>query len=122
MEPIDPRYLPDGWIAQVIAKDQPEYVPLPCIRNPKDEHGTVVTRWVLDDQERDAIAKGGDLYLELWTFNRPLQPVKLAAFLPDVETPMTRSWRGRFRAWWARRPRLKPYQGVYGGPEVNETT
>lgn len=56
------------------AKEQPEYLPLPSLRSPA---GKVMTRWEFTPEERELIADGADLYLTLWTFNQPLQPVQL---------------------------------------------
>lgn len=61
------------------AKDQPEYIPLPCW---KGEDGMVVTRWRLTWKERLLVAIGGSLWLTMLTFNHPLQPVKLSAQCP----------------------------------------
>lgn len=58
----------------VFAKDQPQYRPLPVHRTPD---GVLLSRWKLTDQEREAIAHGADLFLMNWTFNQPLQPVRI---------------------------------------------
>ena len=70
-----------GWNLEVttFAKDQPEYVPLPSHRTPD---GTVTTRWRLTWKERLLVAFGGSLWLQVLTFNRALQPVKLSAECP----------------------------------------
>lgn len=56
----------------VYAADQPEYQPLPVWKKPQ---GEVVSRWRLTWRERLAILLGRDLYLEVLTFGRPLQPL-----------------------------------------------
>ena len=56
----------------VYAKDQPEYKPLPTIRNSK---GMVLSRWKMSDAEREAVVAGADVFLTCWTFNQPLQPI-----------------------------------------------
>ena len=58
----------------VFAADQPEYIPLPVWRKPG---GEVVSRWRLSWRERIAALMGRPLYIEVLTFNRPLQPVYL---------------------------------------------
>lgn len=58
----------------VYAKDQPEYIPLPVLRN---RNGVLLSRWVLTDEERKEIARGADIFLSNWTFNQPLQPVRI---------------------------------------------
>lgn len=61
------------------AKDQPEYIPLPSHRQPG---GTVTTRWRLSWKERLLVVFGGSIWLQVLTFNEPLQPVKLTAECP----------------------------------------
>lgn len=56
----------------VFAEDQPEYEPLPA---KKDSDGTITTCWELTPEEREIIANGGNLWLRILTFNKPLQPV-----------------------------------------------
>ena len=75
MTPVSPVLTPEFQDLEVVyAKDQPEYTPLPVIRN-KD--GIVLSRWSLTQEERDAVARGEDIYLYNCTFNHPLQPVRL---------------------------------------------
>ena len=59
----------------VYAKDQPEYLPL---RTLKSQSGVVLSRWTLTEEQRQAIANGADVFLELHTFNKPLQPIRMA--------------------------------------------
>lgn len=61
----------------IIAKDQPQYQPLPAIRLPD---GEVITCWELTKEEIEIIKTTGKLYLKQLTFNKPLQPI-----LPMVE-------------------------------------
>lgn len=71
---IDPALVPSGSHAVIIAKDQPEYTPLPSVRTPD---GRVITRWSPTVAERSAILRGEDLFLTILTFHTPLQPVLL---------------------------------------------
>lgn len=75
MEPTTP-VLNETYQSQekVYAKDQPQYKPLPTHRS-KD--GIVLSRWTLTESERVAVASGSDLFLYNWTFNQPLQPIRL---------------------------------------------
>ncbi len=57
----------------VYAKDQPEYLPLPARRM---ADGTVTTCWALSWRERLALMVSGRFYLDVLTFNHPLQPVR----------------------------------------------
>lgn len=59
---VDPRLVPDGSRAVVIAEHQDEYRDLPSIRTPD---GQVITRWTLTNEERKAILKGEDIYVTL---------------------------------------------------------
>jgi hypothetical protein len=82
MRPITP--VVPGYDLPVVtyAKDQPEYIALPCHRS---EDGTVTTRWRLSWRERLSIFFTGDLWLQVLTFNHRLQPVKLQTTCP-IET------------------------------------
>lgn len=67
----------------VYAKDQPEYLPLPAFRNPS-ERGEVVCCWSLSFVERVRLLFTGRIWLELLSFNRPLQPSFLTTKKSDV--------------------------------------
>jgi hypothetical protein len=76
---LDPK---DGPVVEgmeceevVYAKNQPEYIPL---RTLKSQSGIVLSRWTLTEEQRKEIASGADIYLELHTFNNPLQPIRMA--------------------------------------------
>jgi len=60
----------------VIAKDQPEYLPLPAYQGA--EHGEIITCWELTDEELEDLKKTKKLWLSMWTFGYPLQPVMLS--------------------------------------------
>ena len=59
----------------VMAKDQPEYNPLRVL--PGNE-GERLSRWTLTHEQRQAVADGADIYLELLTFNHPMQAIRMA--------------------------------------------
>lgn len=71
---VAPTRIVDGSAVTYYA-NQPEYIPLPSWRT---ADGTVVTRWRLSWRERLAAFFGCDLYIEILTFNQPLQPVFLS--------------------------------------------
>lgn len=77
MQPISPSMRDDGVpLPEIVyAKDQPEYIPLPVV---KERNGTVTSRWKLTWKERLSVLFGGSIYLQIATFNRPLQPVRLS--------------------------------------------
>lgn len=75
MEPVSPVLGEEFAAYEVIyAADQPEYIPLPVL---KSDNGVLLSRWRLTSEERAAIAGGADILLSSWTFNRPLQPVRV---------------------------------------------
>lgn len=63
----------------VFAKDQPEYLPLPCH---KTEGGMVISCWKLSVWERFKILFTGKLWMIVLTFHKPLQPQ-----LPKIDKP-----------------------------------
>lgn len=65
----------------VLAKDQPEYQPLPVCQVP-DAHGTVISCWQLTWRERWQLLWSGRLWLSQLTFRQLLQPQ-----LPSVQSP-----------------------------------
>lgn len=78
LSPAD-RPVVDGLEAQevVYAKDQPEYIPLRTLRSNTAE-ARVLSRWALTPEQREAVAAGADIYLELLTFGNPLQPILMS--------------------------------------------
>jgi hypothetical protein len=83
----------------VIAKDQPEYTPLPAYRIEFDpqsstledceriRHGELVFCWTLSFVERVKLLFTGRLWHTVLTFNRSLQPQRLEVDRP-VHIPM----------------------------------
>lgn len=69
----EPRYV-------VLAKDQPEYDPLPALIF---ADGKVMTEWKLTEAERDRILRGENIRLWIWTFGHPLQPIALEVTSED---------------------------------------
>lgn len=73
----------------VLAKDQPQYIPLPCAILPGVER-PCVTRWTFTPEERAAIAGGQDLFLEVWLFEdragheNPFPPARMTVGAPVV--------------------------------------
>jgi hypothetical protein len=65
----------------VYAANQSEYQPLPAW---KRQDGRLVTRWRLSWRERFAVLLGRDVYLEVKTFDQPLQPLYPTTSESDV--------------------------------------
>lgn len=74
MKPVAPANLPEGAQLVVIARDQPEYLPLPAAVSPD---GCVMTEWELSAEDLAKVVNGGRVRLWVWTFRQPLQPVML---------------------------------------------
>lgn len=87
MKPISPVI--KGYEEVVYAKDQPEYLSLPAIRQ---SDGCIVTRWQMSWYERIKTLLTGSIYLEVLTFNNPLQPLKMSVDAPEIEN--TDQWQG----------------------------
>jgi len=83
----------------VYAADQPQYNPLRVLRTNTAE-GAVLSRWTLTDVQRDMVAGGGDIYLELLTFGAPLQPIRMAV---GRDVSFSDLARARFPELWRKR-------------------
>lgn len=79
MTPFDTQT--PGMKLRLYAKDQPEYIPLPAR---SDETGRIVVGWKLSWSERISLLLRGKLYLQVLTFNKPLQPLRLDVDAPTV--------------------------------------
>lgn len=71
-----------GYDEVIYAKNQPQYNPLPAIRQ---SDGCIVTRWQMTWRERFKALLTGSIYLEVLTFNAPLQPLKMTTEPPVIE-------------------------------------
>lgn len=61
------------------AKDQPEYLPLHAYRS---DDGEVISCWKLTFGERLKVLFTGKVFLQILTFNKPLQPSKIVISNP----------------------------------------
>lgn len=88
MKPISP-IIPGYEDLEVrIAEDQDEYETLPAL--PLDHGQRILTRWRLTWRERFTALFNGDIYLHVWTFGNPIQPL----FMEVDEPQLSRSDRG----------------------------
>jgi len=71
--PVEPTAHKD-FVFVVIAKNQPEYLPLPAITDGR----YVITKWRMSWRERLSCVFRGHLHLAIKTFGNPLQPIKLS--------------------------------------------
>lgn len=67
----------------VIAKDQPEYIPLPAYLTFNDK-GEIVCCWGLTMRERIRVIFTGRIWHHVLTFSQPLQPQRLSTFKPAM--------------------------------------
>ena len=65
------------------AKDQPEYNPLVAH---KTDDGVVTSCWKLNLKERLGVLFSGKIFLQILTFNKPLQPLKMVVNNPLKST------------------------------------
>ena len=68
----------------MIAKDQPQYKPLPAHQF-RDECGTIACCWQLTFGERIRVLFGGKIWHQIATFGEPLQPQLLSVDKPAME-------------------------------------
>ncbi len=54
----------------IIAKDQPEYMPLPAFKNPDDLKGQVISCWKGNFLDRIIFLFTGKVWLSLLSFNK----------------------------------------------------
>jgi hypothetical protein len=66
----------------VIAKDQPQYRPMPCFINPEDEEGRLICCWKLTLRERLRVLFTGKIWHHILTFRQRLQPQLLSVRSP----------------------------------------
>lgn len=67
----------------ILAKDQPEYIPLPI--NMSKDGMTITSCWELDENDIDDIRRTGKIWLQILTFGEMLQPQLLSINKPEME-------------------------------------
>lgn len=68
----------------VIAKDQPEYEPLPAHVYPNDRAGRITCCWELTDEELADLLRTKRIWHTVMTFGQSLQPQLLQVEKPDM--------------------------------------
>ena len=66
----------------IVAKDQPEYLPLPAYIGDSPE-GEVVSCWKLSWRERLKLLITGRIWVSLWCFYKPVTPLLLTVDKSD---------------------------------------
>lgn len=84
-EPKSPVIVGCEALEHVFGADQPEYVPLPALRSPD---GIVTSRWEFTDEERQMIANGADVFVSVFTFNKPYPPTRVQVLYKESD-PVT---------------------------------
>lgn len=69
----------------IIAKDQPEYLPLPAHQFKNDPEGKIAFCWKLSWHERFEVLCHGVLWHQVLTFHSPLQPQMLGTKKPEMK-------------------------------------
>lgn len=83
MNPVSP-VIPDKEYPEVIvAEHQEEYNNLPGVYLSKGN--ILLTRWELDEKEKQQVQENGFMYLYLFTFGKAITPVILATELVEYE-------------------------------------
>lgn len=73
MRPVSPN---TGAPESVVAEEQDEYMPLSVARYVQEDGVLhLLTRWTLTPEERDAVAKGEDIYVAQLNFGGPMTPL-----------------------------------------------
>jgi hypothetical protein len=67
------------------AADQPEYETLHAWKADGDRQGRIVCLWQLTWRERLRVLWTGQVWHQILTFNKPLQPQVLSAEKPELE-------------------------------------
>lgn len=62
--------------------NQPEFKTLHVLHSPE---GKILTRWQLTPEEREAVAKGADIYFTLVTMNQPVMPMSCQVITPSAD-------------------------------------
>lgn len=71
----------------VIAKDQPQYQPMPAHVFIDDGEGRIACCWRLSFTERLKLLFTGRIWHQVLTFNKALQPQLLSTEKPDMRGP-----------------------------------
>ena len=67
-----------------IAKDQPQYRTLPAFVDPDDPYGHRITCWQVSYRDRLKLLLTGRLWVDVMSFNQPLQPLFFSVNKADV--------------------------------------
>lgn len=82
-------YIEFPEVNEVIAKDQPEYRPIPAhiVRDENGKRppeGPIVALMQFSPEEIEKIKETGQIWISVWTFKNPLQPMLITPFKKDI--------------------------------------
>lgn len=75
---------------KIYALEQAEYIPLRTL--PGENGHSAITRWELTPEQRQAIADGADLMLEVFHFGGPLAPVRMMIAKQENDPKLWNEW------------------------------
>jgi hypothetical protein len=75
----------------ILAKDQPQYTPLPVHVGPPEEGYPMTACLELSEEEKAEIAATGKFWLTQITFGHPFQPIRLSTQNPFVNSEQPQS-------------------------------
>lgn len=83
MKPMEPvlKKIPDDWSEVTYAKDQPQYLPLPTLRN---ADGQVTARWHMTWAEWLRVLLMGDVFVQIHTFNALLASSRVFVYPEQI--------------------------------------
>lgn len=69
----------------VFGASQPEYQPLPALKDDNNPQGTTVVHcWELSEEELLKLIDTRELWVSVLTFNKPIQPIYITVEKSDV--------------------------------------
>jgi hypothetical protein len=81
---------------RIYALEQAEYIPLRTL--PGENGLSAITRWEPTDEQRQSIANGADILLEVFHFGNPLSPVRMMIL---DQSHIEEDAKGNFLKWFA---------------------
>lgn len=86
MNPVSPAV---GHPERTFGANQPQYVPVPVATFDYYGDGSrvLLTRWTLTPEEREAVARGEDIYVAQLNFGTPMTPLLVRTGAGDFATP-----------------------------------
>lgn len=97
----------EDW-EKIYALEQAEYIPLRTL--PGERGLSAITRWELSPEQRESIASGADILLEVHHFGGPLAPVRMMIL---DQSHIEEDAKGNFLKWFAATIRFPFHKELY---------